>query len=83
MEPEKITLIKCEIGSLMAKNIKNIDISVRFLRDTIEESREFLSRDPLDVLTPNFDRDKARLEEYLNVKLEITPHGSFQVFPIS
>lgn len=74
-EPEKILFIKQKIREA---GFRSLEISADFIKDTIDESSEFLAKDPLDVLTPNFARDMERLENYLNVRLRLVD-GSYMV----
>lgn len=77
-EPQKIAFIRQQISGLEGRSM---EVSAEFIRQTIDESRQFLAHNPLDVLRPDFDRDKARLEKYLNVEFRIAGHGVYAVIP--
>jgi len=74
-EPKKIQFIKQKIQEA---GFRNLEVSADFIKDTIDESMEFLAKDPLEVLTPNFGRDMERLENYLKVRFRLVD-GSYMV----
>lgn len=67
MEPQEISFIKLKLMELPGAAFAASEI---FIRETLRSAQGFLSKDPLDCLIPDFERDKKRLEEYLGVKIE-------------
>lgn len=77
---QKLDFTKLKISEA---NGRELEITELFLKEIIEESKDFLAHHPLDLLTNDFSRDLPRLAKYLNVEFAKSFPGRYIIVPVS
>ncbi len=74
MEDSKIETLKQNV-----EKYGHIEVSSKFIFDVLQENKELLAHNPLDILMPDFERDIQRLSNYLRIRIIKIDNSSFAV----